>query len=102
MGKGIMGTIPGEMIGGPLDGAKYGDLPDVGEPFTDCVLSCPLGQPADQHLMAIYICRGEAPVAGFWQFFYERTEYPSGLDAAKLPEHEGVESDAVIPEEVAV
>ena len=101
MGKGIIGTIRGEMIGGPLDGAKYGDLPGIGEPFTDSVLSCPLGQPADQHPMAIYICRGEAPVAGFWQFFYERTEYPSGLDAEQLAVPDRVESDAGIPEEVA-
>lgn len=102
MGKGIMGTIPGEMIGGPLDGAKYGDLPDIGERFTDCVLSCPLGQPADQHPMAIYICRGDAPVAGFWQFFYERTEFPTGLDAVQQPVPEQVGSDAGIPEEVAL
>lgn len=96
MGEGIRGTIPCEMFGGPLDGAKYGDLPDLGSPYTNSVLSCPLGQPADQHPMAIYTCRGEAPVHGFWQFFYDRTDYPANSEAAHLPAPGNTDWDAGI------
>lgn len=85
MGKGIAGTIPCEMFGGPLDGARYGDLPDMGQPFTNCELSTPLGQPAELHPAAIYVCRGDAPVHGFWQFFYLRTDYPTELEVIDLP-----------------
>jgi hypothetical protein len=72
----IKWTIPCQLFGGPLDGAKYGDLPDLGGPFTNSSLTLPLGQPADEHPQAVYTCRGSAPVNGMWQFFYERTEYP--------------------------
>lgn len=85
MSDGIIGTIPCELFGGPLDGAKYGDLPDIGGPYTNCELSSPLGQPAELHPRAIYVCRGEAPVHGLWQFFYDRTEYPSPLVVVDLP-----------------
>lgn len=83
--NGIIGTIPCELFGGPLDGAEYGDLPDIGETYTNCELSSPLGQPADLHPRAVYVCRGEAPVHGFWQFFYDRTDYPAALEAVDLP-----------------
>lgn len=76
MSEGLKGTIPCQLFGGPLDGAKYGDLPDTGEPYTGATLSLPLGEPAATSPRAVYTCHGEAPVAGLWQFFYERTEYP--------------------------
>lgn len=75
MGDEIKGTVPCQLFGGPLDGAKYGDLPHIGKPFTNSSLSLPLGQPADEHPHAVYTCHGSAPVNGMWQFFYERTEY---------------------------
>lgn len=81
----IEGTIPCELIGGPLDGAKYGDLPDLAGPLTHMTLSVPLGQPAGAHAAAIYMCLGEAPVAGLWQFFYERTEHPDANVEAAAP-----------------
>ncbi|MBD7956401.1 hypothetical protein H9651_01980 [Microbacterium sp. Sa4CUA7] len=80
MGDGVTGTIPCELFGGPLDGAKYGDLPDLGGSYTNASLALPLGQPAEEHPRALYTCRGAVPVNGLWQFFYERTEYPA--DAA--------------------
>jgi hypothetical protein len=48
-------------------------------------LSVPLGQPAEAHPAAIYTCLGDAPVAGLWQFFYERTEYPTANVAETVP-----------------
>lgn len=96
MAEGIIGTVPCEVFGGPLDGAKYGDLPDLGGPYTNCELSCPLGQPAEQHPRAIYVCRGDAPVHGLWQFFYERTEYPAAPQAAQVQEPERIRWEAGI------
>lgn len=96
MTEGIVGTIPCEMFGGPLDGAKYGDLPDLGGPYTNCELRCPLGQPAERHPRAIYVCRGEAPVHGFWQFFYERTEYPAAPKVAEVQAPDRIGWDAGI------
>ena len=81
----IIGTIPCELFGGPLDGARYGDLPDIGGPYTNCELSRPLGQPAELHPRAIYVCRGEAPVHGLWQFFYDHTNYPAQTGEIHLP-----------------
>lgn len=89
MGEGVKGTVPCQLFGGPLDGARYGDLPDTGGPYTNAWLSLPLGEPADTTPRAVYTCRGDAPVGGLWQFFYVRTEYPElealGLSAS-LPE----------------
>lgn len=81
----IKGTVPCHLFGGPLDGAKYGDLPDIGSPYTNASLAVPLGQPADEHPRAVYTCHGAAPVNGLWQFFYERTEYPSSHDEVVAP-----------------
>ena len=85
MSEEIKGTIPCELFGGPLDGRKYGDLPDTGGPCTNSELSLPLHQPAASSPRAIYVCRGAAPVHGLWQFFYERTEYPVHLEEIDLP-----------------
>ena len=85
MSEGIKGTIPCELFGGPLDGRKYGDLPDTGHPYTNTELSLPLAQPADASPRAIYVCRGNAQVHGLWQFFYERTDYPATVAAIDLP-----------------
>lgn len=84
MSEGVKGTIPCQLFGGPLDGATYGDLPDTGGPYTGATLSLPLGEPAATSPRALYTCHGEAPVAGLWQFFYERTEYPE-LEAMGVP-----------------
>lgn len=89
MSDGVKGTIPCQLFGGPLDGAKYADLPDTGGPLTGAMLKLPLGEPAETSPRAVYTCRGDAPVAGLWQFFYERTEYPNieAMDlSASLPE----------------
>ena len=85
MSEGVIGTIPCELFGGPLDGAKYGDLPDLGGPYTNSELSCPLGQPVELHPRAVYICRGDAPAHGLWQFFYDRTDYPHALELIEQP-----------------
>lgn len=85
MSEGAAGTVPCELFGGPLDGRKYGDLPDTGGPYTNCELSLPFQQPADTSPRAIYVCRGEAPVHGLWQFFFERTELPAQLEEVDLP-----------------
>lgn len=84
MSEGIKGTIPCELFGGPLDGAKYGDLPDIDGPYTGVTLTLPLGQPADANPNAIYTCHGTTPVDRLWQFFYERTDYPLLMNAANL------------------
>lgn len=84
MSKEIRGTIPCALFGGPLDGQKYGDLPDIGESFTGAVVSIPL-DPGDDSPKAIYTCLGDAPVDGLWQFFYDRTEFPAHLGVLDLP-----------------
>lgn len=76
----IKGTIPCELFGGPLDGAAYGDLPDTGAPLTGWTLSVPLRQPSETSPFAVYVCHGDVPVHGRWQFFYDHTE--PGADAA--------------------
>ena len=81
MAEGIKGTIPCALFGGPLDGQKYGDLPDIGGPLTGATVSIPLAGSAH----AIYSCHGDKPVDGLWQFFYERTEFPAGLEQLDLP-----------------
>ena len=83
MSDGMKGTIPCQLFGGPLDGAKYGDLPDTGGPYTGAALSIPLVEPAETSPRAVYTCHGDAPVAGLWQFFYERTDFPE-LEAMGL------------------
>ena len=75
MARRMKGTLPCELFGGPLDGKKYGDLPDPGEPLTGAVLSIPLGQPAADHPTAVYDCVGQAST-GFWQLAYRHTELP--------------------------
>ena len=84
MSKEIEGTIPCVLFGGPLDGQKYGDLPDIGAPFTGATVTIPLTADSDP-TKAIYTCLGDAPVDGLWQFFYDRTEFPAQADAIDLP-----------------
>lgn len=83
MSKKISGSIPCTLFGGPLDGQKYGDLPDVGTGFSGATLKIPLSD--DEKVMAVYTCFGDAPVNGLWQFFYDRTEFPTRVDAVDLP-----------------
>lgn len=80
MGHDVIGRIPGRLFGGPLDGTRYGDLPDTGQPYTNAVLSVPLTQPADESAHAVYRCQGAAPVNGWWQFFYQRTDRPGAVE----------------------
>ncbi|WP_298743954.1 HD domain-containing protein [uncultured Microbacterium sp.] len=82
MSEGIKGTIPCALFGGPLDGQMYGDLPDIGAPFTGATVSIPL-ETVSAH--AFYTCHGDVPVDGFWQFFYERTEFPATAQLIDLP-----------------
>lgn len=84
MGKEIKGTIPCVLFGGPLDGQKYGDLPNIGSAFTGATVSIPLGA-GDNPMKAVYVCLGDAPVDGLWQFFYERTEFPASFEVVDLP-----------------
>lgn len=84
MSKEIQGTIPCVLFGGPLDGQKYGDLPDIGASFMGATVSIPL-DPGGDPAKAIYTCLGNAPVDGLWQFFYDRTEFPAGIETIDLP-----------------
>ncbi|WP_347978208.1 hypothetical protein [Microbacterium sp. ProA8] len=79
MNESIEGRVLCQLFGGPLDGASYGDLPDLGGPYTGASLTIPLGQPAASHPSAVYTCTGDSPVQGKWQFFYLRTESASSV-----------------------
>lgn len=85
MGDGIKGTIPCQLIGGPLDGAKCGDLPDIGGPMTGAILSVPLSQPAEAAFHAVYVCTASQPVDGLWPFVYERTDPPASVRLVEAP-----------------
>lgn len=72
----IRGSIKVALIGGPLDGAQYGDLPDPGKPTASVRLSIPLSQPADTSVRAIYICTHTGSPAETWEFRFHRLSYP--------------------------
>lgn len=69
-----------QFFGGPIDGRKSADLPAQfsGQPLTGCVMRIPLSAPHYFSLFAVYVCKGEEPVDGFWQFFYKQMERPNG------------------------
>ncbi|GAA3754366.1 hypothetical protein GCM10022240_04160 [Microbacterium kribbense] len=77
----IMGTLACELTDGPLDGTRYGDLPDNGEPFTSATLSVPLSQPAHRAAHAVYTCDGSCTDAGLLQFHFVRVDPPAAVPA---------------------
>ncbi|WP_417555676.1 hypothetical protein [Microbacterium sp.] len=83
--KSMCGSIRAALSGGPLDGAQYGDLPDVGAPKTSVRLSIPLTQPAESAARAVYICRRPGKPEDVWQFEYDKTvlpEFPTGTSVS--------------------
>ena len=76
MSEGIHGTVRCVLIGGPLDGARYGDVPDPGQTVTQAKLAIPLSQPAEKSPRAVYVCERPGSVDDVWQFTYLSTILP--------------------------
>ena len=79
MGTHITGTLACELTDGPLDGTRYGDLPDSGEPFTSATLRVPLSQPAHRAAHAVYTCDGSCTDQGLLQFRFVRVDPPAAV-----------------------
>jgi hypothetical protein len=69
-----------ELTGGPLDGARFGDLPIFEGGLAPSTLSCPLAQPAELSLYGDYARRDDHPVDGFWVYVFTGLSGP-GPDA---------------------
>ncbi|MBS1906952.1 MAG: hypothetical protein JST33_10390 [Actinobacteria bacterium] len=77
-------------FGGPRDGFKTGDLPEVfsGKKLTGMTSRLPLAEPHQFSLYAVYVCTSETQVDGFWRFEYRGMTGPNGeqLVPADVPE----------------
>ena len=69
-------------VGGPRDGLRTGDLPaSLSEtPLTGMTMRLPMGQPVQFCLYAVYECRSEVQIDGFWEFCFRDFEGPNGED----------------------
>jgi hypothetical protein len=67
-------------FGGPRDGLRSADLPRSlsAEKLTGTKVKLPLSQPSHFSIFAVYICRSESQIAGFWEFYFEGMEGPNG------------------------
>lgn len=63
---GDLGWLIGEMVGGPLDGRKYKDIPML-PPGPPTQISIPLGDPATAE-RAVYTLRDEPPTENVWKY----------------------------------
>ncbi|MFP1602971.1 hypothetical protein ACLD0U_09815 [Microbacterium sp. 2216-1] len=72
----ITGSIRCCLSGGPLDGARYGDVPNPGHAVKGARLSIPLSQPAETAAHAVYICPAPGSPDDTWEFLYAKTVYP--------------------------
>lgn len=72
----IQGSIRCRLVGGPLDGAHYGDLPDPGRTPSGAHLSIPLATPPETSIRAIYLCVSPGGPNDIWEFMYAKTVFP--------------------------
>jgi len=75
--KRIQGSIHCLLVGGPLDGARYGDVPDPGHSVERAKLTIPLSQPAETSSRAVYLCDRPRSPDEVWQFTYVSTVLPT-------------------------
>lgn len=74
--KKIRGSIRCSLSGGPLDGARYGDVPNPGHEVNGARMSIPLSQPAETSARAVYICESPGKTDEVWKFTYSKTVLP--------------------------
>lgn len=71
--------VPGVMLGGPIDGARY-KIPVFPGSGVPTGFSTPLNQPHETSPRAHYLREGDEPIGGYYVFFYDRTTGPDGGD----------------------
>jgi hypothetical protein len=77
---GDLGLVIGEMIGGPLDGKKYGDLPLMPDGLPPDRIDIPLAAPSRSGPRVVYRRADVVPAAGGWRYLWT----PGPADAASL------------------
>lgn len=72
----IQGSIRCRLVGGPLDGAHYGDLPYPGKVPGGARLSIPLTAPPETSIRAVYQCVTPGGPKDVWEFALVKTVFP--------------------------
>lgn len=69
--------VPAVMLGGPIDGKRYRMpiIPGAGVPTT---FSTPLQHPHETSPRAVYLREGDAPIGGYYVYFFEEITDSSG------------------------
>lgn len=72
--------VPAVMLGGPIDGKRYRMpvIPGAGVPTE---FSTPLRQPHESSPRAVYLREGDAPVGGYYVYFFDRITNSNGEPA---------------------
>lgn len=76
----IDATLCCEYFGGPRDGLRSADLPAnlSDEKLTGMTVKLPLSQPSHFSIFAVYVCRSESQIDGFWELYFAGLEGPNG------------------------
>ena len=76
----IDATLCCEYFGGPRDGLRSADLPSSlsGEKLTGMTVKLPMGHPSHFSIFAVYVCRSESQIDGFWELYFAGLEGPNG------------------------
>ncbi|MCR2784137.1 MULTISPECIES: hypothetical protein [unclassified Microbacterium] len=72
--------VPAVMLGGPIDGKRY-RMPVIPGGGVPTAFSTPLQQPHEPSPRAVYLREGDAPVGGYYVYFFDRITDPSGAPA---------------------